>query len=306
MTDDTSRFTMCPFASGQIEPDYNIKSMGMAALRRPESFESQLIMEGSEYWREGVQYSYKFPSSMTEYGEQLFASEENVISNSYPTEKTYKKSTALNLSEDVLTKKLSHNANERKRRKHLNALYENLRSLLPFSNVNMKKKVSNPAIVSGILKYIPHLRREIETLSRQRDELLSLNRISGQALMTAPAEYHPSQKLKNKLDFSETPKARLTEVSIFAGGQTLLLTVQTAHAAPLVFSRLFWLLEEEKLDVINASTFISREEAWHNIQVKAMECCRAFDTRALRLKIMILFDRSGRHFGQQPSNCFQG
>lgn len=299
---------MCPFASGRLQPDYNIKSIGMAAFPRPESFESQLIMEGSDYWR-GVQYS-KFPSSLVEYGEQLFISDENVISNSYPAEKSDQKAgSALNLSEDAVMKKLFHNANERNRRKNLNALYEKLRSLLPFSNVNMKKKVNNPAIVCGIIKYIPHLRRQIETLSKQRDEMLSLKRISGQPLKTAPAEYHPSQMLTKKLDFNESPKAHLTEVSIFAGGQSLLVTVQTAHAAPLVFSTLFLLMEEERLDVINVSTFISTEEAWHNIQVKVMESRRRFDTMALRLKIKSLCEQNGRHFAQQfaqqDSNCFQ-
>lgn len=298
---------MCPFISNWLQPDCNIKSMAMAALPRPEPFESQLIMEGCEYWREVVEYS-KPPSSMLEYGEQLFLSGDNVTGKSYPTKKTDEKGSGFSLSDEIATKKLSHNANERLRRKNLNALYGKLRSLLPHSIMNMKEKVNNPAIVSGILKYIPQLQREIKTLSRQRDELLSLRRISAQALKISPAEYHASQMVINRLDCNQSPNGLLTEVNLFAMGQTLLVTVQTAHAAPL-FSRLFLLFEEERLDVMNASTFISEENAWHSIQVKAMESSRRLDISVLRLKIVFLCENncrsiSGGYFAQKTSNCF--
>lgn len=276
--------------------------MAMSALPRPESFESQLLMEGCEYWRE-VEYS-KPPCTMLEYGEKFFLSGDNVICNSYLPNITDEKGSGFNLSEEVVTKKLSHNANERQRRKNLNELYGKLRSLLPNSTFNMKKKVSNPAIVCGILKYIPQLRRQIKILSRQRDELLTLRRTSGQELKTSPAEYHASEMLIDKLDFNQSPNALLSEVCIFAGKHVLLVTVQTAHGAPPVFSKLLLLFEEEKLDVMNASTFISGVKAWHSIQVKAMESSGRFDTSALRLKIILLCEQSGGHFSQQAYNYF--
>lgn len=77
-----------------------------------------------------------------------------------------------------------------------------------------------------------------------------------------------SKMLINEVKFNKFPHAISTEVRIFAAGPGLLITVQTTHADPVLFSRLFLLLEEEKLDVINGSTFVSGDKAWHNIQVK--------------------------------------
>lgn len=261
--------------------------MDKAALPPPESFEAQLIIDGCDYWNEGLEFSM-LPSHILEYGAQFFPSADNVNCNSDHFEKIAEKGSGGDKSEDIAMKKLSHNANERHRRKKLNALYEKLHSFLPHSNTQMKKKISNPAIVCEALKYISQLRREITRLSRQRDELLTLKRISEPALKAA----NTSQMLIGKVDFNNPPIAILTQVRIFASGPALLVSIQTAHAAPLLFSRLILLFEEEKLDVVNASTFVFDEKAWHNIQVKAMESSWSFDTGALRLKILHLCGQS--------------
>ncbi|XP_019162255.1 PREDICTED: transcription factor bHLH101-like isoform X2 [Ipomoea nil] len=66
-------------------------------------------------------------------------------------------------------KKLSHNASERDRRKRINALYSSLRSLLPDSD--QARKLSIPATVSRVVKYIPELQKQVERLQQKKEEL---------------------------------------------------------------------------------------------------------------------------------------
>nr|GEU55957.1 achaete-scute transcription factor-related protein [Tanacetum cinerariifolium] len=71
-----------------------------------------------------------------------------------------------------VSKMRNHNASERERRKKVNDLYAYLRSLQPIS-ADQKKKVSIPGTVSRALKYIPELRKEVETLMRKKEKFLS-------------------------------------------------------------------------------------------------------------------------------------
>ncbi|XP_062110163.1 transcription factor ORG3-like [Humulus lupulus] len=80
-------------------------------------------------------------------------------------------STATINSDLRMVKKLNHNASERDRRKKINDLYSSLRALLPVSD--QTKKLSIPATVSRVVKYVPLLQEEMEELVRKREELLS-------------------------------------------------------------------------------------------------------------------------------------
>nr|BAF30424.1 basic helix-loop-helix protein [Hordeum vulgare subsp. vulgare] len=66
-------------------------------------------------------------------------------------------------------RKISHNAYERDRRKQLNELYSDLRSLLPDSDHT--KKLSIPITVSRVLKYIPELQKQVDGLEKKKEEL---------------------------------------------------------------------------------------------------------------------------------------
>ncbi|KAM3354757.1 hypothetical protein ACQJBY_025470 [Aegilops geniculata] len=66
-------------------------------------------------------------------------------------------------------RKISHNAYERDRRKELNELYSDLRSLLPEDD--RTKKLSIPITVSRVLKYIPELQKQVDGLEKKKDEL---------------------------------------------------------------------------------------------------------------------------------------
>uniref|UniRef100_A0ACD5WL82 Uncharacterized protein n=1 Tax=Avena sativa TaxID=4498 RepID=A0ACD5WL82_AVESA len=66
-------------------------------------------------------------------------------------------------------RKINHNAYERDRRKQLNGLYSSLRSLLP--GTDHTKKLSIPITVTKVLKYIPELQKEVNTLEKKKEEL---------------------------------------------------------------------------------------------------------------------------------------
>lgn len=258
-----------------------------AALRYRYSYTRiSSVMDDFGYGTEGLQFS-RVSSSPLEFRDPLLQSADNAICNSDQLKKIIEKGSGWNKSDDIVVKKLSHNAKERYRRQKLNALYAKLQSVFPHSSTKTKKQITKTAIVRGALRYVSQLRRLIQTLSRQRDELMTLKSISEGAASDT------SKMLINEVKFNKFPHATSTEVRIFAAGPGLLITVQTTHADPVLFSRLFLLLEEEKLDVINASTFVSGDKAWHNIQVKAMESSSRFDTSGLRLKILHLGEQSG-------------
>ncbi|XP_021744648.1 transcription factor ORG2-like [Chenopodium quinoa] len=90
----------------------------------------------------------------------------------------------------VLSKKLSHNASERVRRKKISNLYSSLRALLPSSD--HKKKLSIPGTVVRVVEYIPELQKEVEKLICKKEELLSkISAIQGNALENNVQEEKP-------------------------------------------------------------------------------------------------------------------
>ncbi|KAF7819100.1 transcription factor ORG2-like [Senna tora] len=80
-------------------------------------------------------------------------------------------------SPSSVANKFNHNASERHRRKKINTLYSSLRSLLPLSHRQMKK-VSIPATISMVVKYIPELEQEVEGLVKKKEQLLLTNSVS--------------------------------------------------------------------------------------------------------------------------------
>lgn len=82
------------------------------------------------------------------------------------------KPTATSPDDPIIVKKISHNANERDRRKKINSIISSLRSLLPVEDQTHKK--SFPATITKVLKYIPELQQEVVGLSERKEELLSI------------------------------------------------------------------------------------------------------------------------------------
>ncbi|XP_057440580.1 transcription factor bHLH100-like isoform X1 [Lotus japonicus] len=70
----------------------------------------------------------------------------------------------------TMVKKLSHNASERDRRKKINTLIASLRSLLP--GQDQTKKMSIPATISQVIKYIPELQKQVKGQTKKKEKLL--------------------------------------------------------------------------------------------------------------------------------------
>uniref|UniRef100_A0A1J3F729 BHLH domain-containing protein n=1 Tax=Noccaea caerulescens TaxID=107243 RepID=A0A1J3F729_NOCCA len=165
----------------------------------------------------------------------------------------------------VLEKKLNHNASERDRRKKLNTLYSSLRALLPPSD--QKRKLSIPMTVSGVVKYIPEQRQELQRLSRKKEELLK--RISRK---TATLNHHQEQ-LRNRammesLDSSSQQIAAnwLTDTEI---------ALQIATSSWTSISDMLLRLEENGLTVISvSSSFSSTARIFYTLHLQMRRDCR--------------------------------
>ncbi|KAL6129509.1 hypothetical protein ACLB2K_072859 [Fragaria x ananassa] len=140
-----------------------------------------------------------------------------------------------------MAKKLNHNASEREHRKKINNLYSSLRSLVPADHA---KRLSIPATVSRVLKYIPELQQQVEGLIQKRDEL--------QANVTSQEEQQAkgtaARRSWSSLSAATTTRLSDTEVSI---------QISSLKSSHNFISRILQTLEEDGLELLNASSFES-------------------------------------------------
>ncbi|XP_068662842.1 transcription factor ORG2-like [Aristolochia californica] len=186
--------------------------------------------------------------------------------SSSPPEADVEVLTPRNSGDDPSTvKKLSHNANERDRRKKLNSLYASLRSLLPGSD--QTKKLSIPTTVSRVLKYIPELQKQVELLTQRKEEILS--KMSRQGDKT-----HPSGGKRGPTVVSSFPTIVVSPID----DRELIVQIYTIDVKRSPLSKVLLNLEEEGLRVLNASAFaFLGDRVFYNLhlQVKGtptMEC----------------------------------
>nr|XP_011469475.1 PREDICTED: transcription factor ORG2-like [Fragaria vesca subsp. vesca] len=146
-----------------------------------------------------------------------------------------------------MAKKLNHNASERERRKNINNLYSSLRSLVPADHA---KRLSIPATVSRVLKYIPELQQQVEGLIQKRDELLSKNFKQENVTLQEEEQAKGTAARRSRSSVSAVITTRLsdTEVSI------QISTITSSHN---FISRILQTLEEDGLELLNASSFES-------------------------------------------------
>ncbi|KAL5546583.1 hypothetical protein UlMin_006270 [Ulmus minor] len=157
-------------------------------------------------------------------------------------------STAISGEITHMVKKLKHNASERDRRKKINHLYSSLRSLLP--QTDQTKKLSIPATVSRVLKYIPDLQQQVEGMIRKKEELSSkINSIQQGNLV------HQENQIKNK--------ARISLSSVSASqlnDKEVAIQISTYKQVKNLLSEILYNLEEDGLLLLNASSLESFEE----------------------------------------------
>ncbi|KAL2320690.1 hypothetical protein Fmac_029659 [Flemingia macrophylla] len=146
-------------------------------------------------------------------------------------------------SDPAMVKKLSHNASERDRRKKVNHLVSSLRLLLPVAD--QTKKMSIPATVSRVLKYIPELQQQVQGLTKKKEELLC--RISRQ--LQGEAVNKESQRKANSRHNSAfvVSTSRLNDCEAVVH-----ISSYDVHKAPL--SQILHCLEDNGLSLLNASS----------------------------------------------------
>ncbi|XP_021297457.1 transcription factor ORG2 isoform X2 [Herrania umbratica] len=137
----------------------------------------------------------------------------------------------------IVLRKLNHNARERDRRKKINSLYTSLRSLLPLSE---QTRLSIPATISRVLKYIPELQAHVERLAQRKEEILSRQ-----------DEFSCDQD--NKREGSSPFAMSVSRVS----EREVVVQISTFRAFETPLSRVLFNLEEDGLFLTEASCFES-------------------------------------------------
>nr|WIE96128.1 basic helix-loop-helix transcription factor [Loropetalum chinense var. rubrum] len=184
----------------------------------------------------------------------------------------------------TMVKKLNHNASERDRRKKINSLYSTLRSLLPATD--QLKKLSIPATVSRVLKFIPEQQQHVERLIQKKEELLS--KISKQGDQVHPQKQRKLAKIGSS-NLSAVSASRL-------GDREVMIQISTfkVHKNPL--SEILLSLEEDGLHLINASTFESYGgRVFYNLHLQ-VEGTLKLECEVLSGKLLSLYQKREESF----------
>nr|AKN09620.1 basic helix-loop-helix transcription factor [Salvia miltiorrhiza] len=180
----------------------------------------------------------------------------------------------LNGDGDKKVKKLNHNASERDRRKKMNTLYANLRSLLPPEDHS--KKLSIPATISRVLKYIPELQREVERLMQQKERFIS--KISMAAENSSLEFKNHTEKPTQRSSNSAASATRIND------GQVV-IQISMPKSEKGSISEAISRLEEEGFLMVNASCFESFEgRLFYNLHFQAQEG-QVIDAEKLKEKV---------------------
>ncbi|XP_013467287.2 transcription factor ORG2 isoform X5 [Medicago truncatula] len=179
-----------------------------------------------------------------------------------------------------MVKKLVHNASERDRRKKINNLYSSLRSLLPVFD---QMKLSIPATISRVLKYIPELQNQVEGLIKRKDEILL--RLSPQVEEFILSK--ESQRKKHSYNSGFVVSTSWLNDSEI----TIQISCYTVHKIPL--SEILMCLENDGLLLLNLSssqTFGGR--VFYNLHFQVDKTHR-LESDILNEKLLSVMDKEG-------------
>ncbi|XP_039136624.1 protein IRON-RELATED TRANSCRIPTION FACTOR 2-like [Dioscorea cayenensis subsp. rotundata] len=157
-----------------------------------------------------------------------------------------------------MTKKLSHNAYERDRRKKLNDLYSSLRSLLPETEQN--KKLSIPCTISRVVKYIPELQRQVQRLSKKKEEM-ALNKSR-------------ERRNVNVISRSEGAIHPIISATCLNNKQVMMqICVFNKQISRIPLSKVLRVLEVQGLQLIDGSTFTTKnsDQTFYSLHLQAKE-----------------------------------
>ncbi|KAJ8770325.1 hypothetical protein K2173_014935 [Erythroxylum novogranatense] len=173
-------------------------------------------------------------------------------------------------------KKLNHNASERDRRRKINNLYSSLRSLLP---PDQTKKLSIPATVSRVLKYIPELQQQVEKLVQKKQELLKTKSKQDDMIIN-----QANQRTRTHQRFSIAVSVNRVNNTEFI----IQISTSKIHQTPL--SQILLSLHEEGLFLMNSSSFkSSNDRVFHNLHLQVKGTVN-IECEALRQKLLSLYE----------------
>ncbi|KAL7138369.1 hypothetical protein ABFS83_10G158300 [Erythranthe nasuta] len=178
--------------------------------------------------------------------------------------------------ENKTVKKLNHNASERDRRKKINNLYSSLRSLLP--NEDQSRKLSIPATVSRVVKYIPEIQKEVERLIHKKELLTSKITSS-----SAPSSF--GLKKQNNINSSAVTATQIGEREIVFQMST---TVSKSDYQKRVsqISEAVTTFEEQGFLLTNATSFQSFDgRIFFNLHIQAQGSNQVMNAEILKEKL---------------------
>nr|GMC86062.1 transcription factor ORG2-like [Ipomoea batatas] len=180
-------------------------------------------------------------------------------------------------------KKLSHNASERDRRKRINALYSSLRSLLPASD--QSKKLSIPATITRVLKYIPELQKQVERLQQRKEELGS--RISRQE--SSSAEFNKRRRVETQSSIGAVSVTRV-------GERQIVIHLCTNNGSKVSFADAISCLEKEGMVLTDSSSFQTVEHRVFCTFHLQMNGTPGIEVDELKEKLLSCFEEKEENF----------
>ncbi|KAK4345986.1 hypothetical protein RND71_036162 [Anisodus tanguticus] len=184
---------------------------------------------------------------------------------------------------DQMVKKLNHNASERDRRRKINGLYSSLRSLLPASEHT--KKLSIPSTIAKILKYIPELQSEVESLIEKKEEITSRN-ISNKE---NSADFNKQNRRRGGIENSS-----LIISASEVGDKEIVIQISTLKINKGSIGEAISELEDEGFVLLNASSFETFEDRVFYTLHFQVEGTMAVEVDMLREKLLSYFENEDK------------
>ncbi|KAL9155023.1 hypothetical protein ABFS82_10G155000 [Erythranthe guttata] len=173
-------------------------------------------------------------------------------------------------------KKLNHNASERDRRKKINNLYSSLRSLLP--NDDRSRKLSIPATVSRVVKYIPEIQKEVERLIHKKEMLTS-------KITSSSASSSIGLKKQNRSNNINSSAVTATQI----GEREIVFQMSTKcdyQKRALQISEAVTTFEEQGFLLTNATSFQSFDgRIFFNLHIQAQGSHQVMNAEILKEKL---------------------
>ncbi|GLJ55122.1 hypothetical protein SUGI_1183030 [Cryptomeria japonica] len=151
------------------------------------------------------------------------------------------------------SKQIIHKMIERQRRKDMNSLYSELRSLLPEENIQGKRSITDQLEEAG--NYIRNLEQQIKDLRKEREKKNTREGCFKGVEISRPVEFHESDE-------------GIPSVRIMSLGSTAFQVHINLTQNQIAFSDILLVLEEYGVEAVNAASSVNNEKVFHTIYAK--------------------------------------